>query len=106
MMSRKDKEILAEVSKRVRGRFSEARIWAFGSRARGDASWESDFDTCIVLERVDDDVIDWLRSVAWEVGFEHECVITTVVLDSEQFEKGPLSESSLVGNILREGVAA
>jgi len=33
-------------------------------------------------------------------------VITTVIMDQNQFEDGPMSESTLVENILREGVAA
>jgi hypothetical protein len=48
----------------------------------------------------------WLREVAWEVGFENERVITTIVIEADQFENGPMSESTLVANIMREGIAA
>lgn len=106
MISRDDKRILDEFSRRVRERFSKARIWAFGSRVKGNATWESDFDICVVLDRHDDAAERFIRDVAWEVGFENERVITTVVFDSEQFERGPLSESTLVKNILQEGIAA
>lgn len=106
MISRDDRRILDEFSGRLREQFPDARIWVFGSRARGNASWDSDFDTCIVLNRVDEEAIRWIRNIAWEIGFGNERVITTVILDSEQFEKGPMSESTLVGNILQEGVAA
>ncbi len=106
MMSREDKKTLDELSRRVRERFPEARLWAFGSRAQGNASWDSDFDTCIVLKRVDGEVLRWIRSIAWEIGFENERVITTVVLDFAEFEKGPMSESTRVENILQEGISA
>jgi hypothetical protein len=33
-------------------------------------------------------------------------VITTAVFDSAQFERGPMSESTLVATILQEGIAA
>ena len=104
VISKKDRNILKEFSRRVRGRYPGARIWAFGSRARGNATWDSDFDICIVLDRVDEDTIRWVRDIAWEVGFENERVITTIVFDSEQFEDGPMSESTLVENILQEGI--
>lgn len=106
MISKEDRKILTEFSERIRRIFPGAKIWAFGSRARGAATWESDFDTCIVLDRLDEDIHRQIREVAWEVGFEHDRVITTVVFDYDQFEKGPMSESTLVGNILQEGVAA
>ncbi len=105
-MSKQDRRIFDEFTSRVRERFPDARIWAFGSRARGDATWESDFDICIVLDYVDDDNDRWIRDMAWEVGFENERVITTVVFDIDQFENGPMSESTLVANVLQEGVAA
>lgn len=106
MMTDEDQQILGEFTTRVRIRFPGARIWAFGSRARGNATWDADFDICIVLDRVNSETDRWIREAAWEVGFENERVITTVVLDSEQFENGPMSESTLVASILEEGVAA
>lgn len=88
---------------------SDSRTSAFGPLAHaggGNASWDSDFDICIVLDHTDDNIDQWIRDVAWEVGFENERVITTVVLDKYQFEKGPMSESTLVANILQEGISA
>ena len=106
MISEEDRKILDEFTSRVRERFSDARVWAFGSRARGGATWESDFDIFIVLSEVDKKTDRWIRDLAWEVGFENDRVITTVLLDRAQFEHGPMSESTLVANILREGISA
>jgi len=106
MISKEDRKVLNEFTTRVRERFSDARVWAYGSRARGEATWESDFDIFIVLGEVDQKTDRWIRDVAWEVGFENDRVITTVLLDKEQFEYGPMSESTLVANILREGISA
>ncbi|MBW2038255.1 MAG: nucleotidyltransferase domain-containing protein [Deltaproteobacteria bacterium] len=106
MISQGDRNILNEFSSRIRKHFPEARIWAFGSRVRGVATWESDLDICIVLDRVDNEIDRRIRDIAWEVGFENDRVITTIVFDSDQFEKGPMSESTLIDNILQEGVAA
>jgi len=44
--------------------------------------------------------------VAWEVGFERDVLIATVVFTSEMFEHGPASVGPLVRTILEEGVAA
>jgi len=106
MMSKVDKKILNELKTRVHERFSVARIWAFGSRVRGNATWDSDFDVFIVLSEVDQEADRWIRDIAWEVGFENDRVITTILIDKEQFEHGPMSESTLVANVLREGISA
>ena len=45
--------MMDEFAARVRERFSDARLWASGSRARGEATWESDFDIFVVLSEVD-----------------------------------------------------
>jgi len=106
MMIKGDRKILNGFADRVRGRYPEARIWAFGSRARGDAEEGSDLDVCIVLPSVNRKMREMIREVAWEVGFENNCVVTTVILNEEQFENGPMSESTLVENILHEGITA
>lgn len=106
MMSIEDKKILENFAKQVRLHFTDARIWAFGSRARGHAAWDSDFDICIVLEQVDSKKDKIIRSIAWEIGFENNRVITTILFDAAQFEHGPMSESTLVANILQGGIAA
>ena len=106
MMSDRDHRILKLFADQVRQRFPEARIWAFGSRARGDATWESDLDVCVVANELTYKDRTAIGDIAWEVGFEHELLITTVCFTTEEFEQGPMSESTLVMNILREGVAA
>ena len=106
MLIKEDRRIFDEFSGRVRARFPKARLWVFGSRAKGNAAWDSDFDICIVLDRVDEGIDRWIRNIAWETGFENDRVITTIVVDENQFEQGPLSESTLVENILRDGISA
>jgi len=106
MFSKQDKMILEELAQRIRIRYPDARIWIFGSRARGDSAWDSDFDICIVLKTTDEETDEFVRNVAWEVGFENERVVTSVILSEDGFENGPMSESTLVENILREGIAA
>jgi len=105
-MDDKDRRILNEFAARLRQRYIDARIWAYGSRAKGSADWDSDFDICIVLDEVSPEGERFIRDIAWELGFENDRVITTFIIDQDRFEHGPMSESSLVANILSEGVSA
>ena len=105
MLSSEDKVIVDEFSRRVRERFSGARVWVFGSRARGNATWDSDFDICVVLQKTSRSNYRKLRQIAWEIGFENGVVITTVTYSRREFESGPRSASPLTRKIRLEGMA-
>ena len=106
MMSAQDYDILETFATQVRQYFPEARIWAFGSRARGEGTWESDLDVCVVLNRHDQSMDHAIDQIAWEVGFQHDVVIAPICFAHEEFEYGPMAESTIVMNILRDGIAA
>lgn len=105
-MRPEDMQVLTEFSERVRTRFPDAEIWAFGSRARGGASPEADLDVCIVLPDLSEQIDQAVMDVAWEAGFRHGLVISTVTYSAAEFHHGPCRESTLVRSILREGLAA
>jgi predicted nucleotidyltransferase len=104
MMADRDRSILELFAASVRQRFPEASIWAFGSRVRGDGTWESDLDVCVVVDELTYEDRHTIWDIAWEVGFEHDMLISAVAYSRDEFEQGPCSESPLVLNILREGV--
>lgn len=91
---------------RIRQRYPEARIWAFGSRVRGEAAPESDLDICVVIDELDEKADRFLSDAAWETGFESDILISVIPFSLKEFDAGPLSVSPLVRIIKQEGVAA
>ncbi len=106
MLSNKDKKNFRQFASMVRKKFPAAKIWAFGSRVRGDATVESDLDVCVVVDKLDDASDSAIMEIAWLIGFENDVIISTVTYSTEEFEDGPCSESGLVQNILAYGIAA
>lgn len=106
MLAAKDKKVLDQFAALVRKRFSDARVWAFGSRTTGESTASSDLDVCVVLDRLDDEIDRTIMDVAWQVGFENDVVISTVTYSRAEFEAGPCSESPLVKNVIHAGVSA
>ena len=105
-MSPEDRKILDEFAKRVRALAPSASIRAFGSRARGSPDPESDLDLCVVVPDVSRDFRDAVYAIAWEVGFDKGRVLAPIILSEDDFERAPMSASTLVANIRREGIAA
>jgi len=105
-MTAGDRRILSRFADGVRTIARDARISAFGSRARGTAHPESDFDFCVGLPAVTPEAREAIYAIAWEIGFAEGRILAPIVLSQEDFESSPLSASTLVGTILREGVAA
>ena len=106
MIRAADQKILNEFADRVRAIYPEARIWAFGSRARGDAAPDSDFDICVVIPKADRAAKAQVQDIAWGVGFEPGLLIQALCYSEEEFNYGPRKVSPLMKYIFTEGVAA
>jgi len=103
-MNSNDLRILCLFAEKVREHFPAAEVRLFGSRARGDASPESDLDVCVILDKLDRDARDLISHIAWEVGYENDVVMATIKYERNVFMNRPRSASPLVKTILREGV--
>jgi predicted nucleotidyltransferase len=105
-MHKEQLKILREFADKVRCIYPNARIWAFGSFARGVATAESDLDICVVLPQMEPDDRFAVSDMAWEVGFAHDLHLSTVVISESNFNQGPVSVSPLLEAVRSEGVAA
>ena len=77
-------------------------IILFGSRARGDASPESDYDILVLVDEETKEAADKIFNMACEIGWKHNVVITVFVHDKSYYE-GKKYEP-LFMNIRKEGV--
>ena len=98
-----DAEFLQEVKRSVHQIDPQAEVWLFGSRARGDAHDDSDWDFLVLTN----ESANWgfksrLRDHLYEVGFETNHVISTVIQSRKYVPF--LTVTELYQNVMDEGI--
>lgn len=103
-MNEQDRLIFEEFASRIYRQFSHAKVWLYGSRARGDSKPDSDFDLLVVIDPLTRQNKKIISNIAWEVGFEKNLVLAPIVYSFEKFYYPAIQKSPFIGNVLREGV--
>jgi uncharacterized protein len=94
--------VLAEVLRRLIDAYAPERIYLFGSRARGDAGPDSDYDLMMVVP--DDASTERRRStVAYEQLWDTGAAVDVVVCTRSRFESRLHIPASLPATVMREG---
>ncbi len=63
------RSLVGEISERLISKFNPRRIYLFGSRARGDAHADSDYDFLIEVDTLPEDVLLTPQGMTWLRGF-------------------------------------
>ncbi len=77
------------------------QLWLFGSRARGDARPDSDYDLLVVADGDVKTLKTLVREVEWNCMEQHYILVSCIVYTPQQWAER--QDSPLGINILREG---
>lgn len=103
-MNATDREIARELRQRLAQGVKIEDFRVFGSRVRGEATPESDLDVYLVVSELTPALRRWIDEIAWEVGFDRDRVISTLVTTRRGLEQGPFGAQPVVQIIEREGI--
>lgn len=105
MISQRDRRLIERFKRLLHERRVPLHhLVLFGSRARGDATLESDYDVLVVVERLDRYIRTTVSRCAWEAGFDACLLIVPVVVTKDEIENSPFRSSLLMQAIRDEGV--
>lgn len=107
MRSIVEQPIIQEFKRRVEQRFpgEVIRVGLFGSRARGDASVESDMDVLVVVRSEDWKLGDEIRDMGYELEIAQGVVLSIQVMGQRQYQELKARGSTFVANVEQEGFA-
>ena len=100
-----DREIAQELRQRLAKGVKIEDFRVYGSRVRGEATPDSDLDIYIVVTELTPALRRWIDEIAWEVGFDNDRVISTLVTTRRELEEGPFGAQPVVQVIEREGIS-
>jgi predicted nucleotidyltransferase len=83
----------------------DAQVLLYGSRARGDAAPDSDWDLLVLLSvPATQERKQAIRYRLYEIEWETGAVLSTVIHTMEEWDSPPLSMTPLHENVLRERI--
>ena len=103
-MNRYDRTVAAQFRQRLEKLTPVSDLRVFGSRARGNATPESDLDIFIQLPTLEAELYSQIIDLAWDVGFEADQVISVFIVTDGDVQDGAIGASSIVANIVNEGI--
>ena len=105
MLTGADAELLARVRDTVRAVEPDARVILYGSRARGDAGPESDWDFLILLDGpVTSERKDALRRQLYELELDCGEVLSSILHSKEEWATVRFRVTPYHENVTREGI--
>jgi len=97
-----DKAVIEESVRRLRKNMAAERIYLFGSRARGEANNDSDYDFLVVIH--DSPLPRYKRNqLAYRALWGLQVAKDVLVFTHKEFEEGLAVVSSLPATVVREG---
>jgi len=105
-LAAKERRVVEEFKKKLEEEYPEEllRLTLFGSRARGDATKESDMDILVVIRSENWRLGDRIRELGYHLELKYGTVLSIQVISQKHFKKLKVIRSQFIEEVEREGI--
>jgi predicted nucleotidyltransferase len=105
MRDSRERMILEQCKRAIQRLAPEARVLLYGSRARGTAAPDSDYDLLVLTPtRLDPETIRRIRDILYELELEHGVVISTLFYSEEEWREGRRRATPFYQEVEEQGI--
>ena len=105
-LTKKERGVIEEFKRRVEGQFPGELVsmLVFGSKARGDATEESDIDVIVISRSDDKKLAKDIRYTGYDLEIEHGVILSTQVYSEKHINYLRNIPTQFIQNVDREAV--
>jgi len=105
-LNEKEAEVLEEFKRRVQERFPKelVNMLVFGSKARGDATQESDIDVIVITHSNDKKLAKNIRYTGYDLEIEHGIILSIQVYSERHINYLRNIPTQFIQNVDREAL--
>jgi predicted nucleotidyltransferase len=104
-LTEKEKQAVKELVDELKKLYGDnlSRVILYGSKARGDATEDSDIDILVVLKNIQNFSLERkkVKEISWRLSYKYDLLLTVIIRSEQEYMR---KDTPLLMNIEKEGI--
>jgi predicted nucleotidyltransferase len=104
-LTEKEKQVVKELIDELKKLYGDnlSRVILYGSKARGDATEDSDIDILVVLKKIQNFSLERkkVKEISWRLSYKYDLLLSIIIRSEQEYMR---KDTPLLMNIEKEGI--